>query len=482
MGRHHGSRSDVTVSRRRRRAARGPVAAIAVTVLLVAGLASPALAGGVVGDPQPELAHFSVGATGGTGTGAVVADGDLVLAAPSTSGTAIEVCVLRPGARACTSRATLQAFHHAGDPQDSFGGTVEVLATGGEDVSIVALDCCYIGADGAVVFDSTDGGRTFAGMKEAGDIATIGAATYAGGSLVVGSFEQGGLEVQALAPDPSSAQTSYAVPVGGEDGETSLATYHGGVLVANDNLKNTYVEYAKSGSGLNTSSSYKRVGTFGNELVTGISGDALLTDPGGSLTGGERLRFFNGTSFGPPRKVPDSRAGDDGYFSVQEVGTTVHVFFLGRRDGYNLFEDTTTDGVHWTQHEFSSLIGSSSLSPVLGPTGAGLLFANDGTPLLAQPILNAQGVHVALSPARVRAGHAAVLRGTATPRLGGQVVTLEALHGSAWFGVKSTHESATGAFAFSVAGATATYRAVVNLKPGYYQYGYSNAATLTAVA
>ena len=49
------------------------------------------------------------------------------------------------------------------------------------------------------------------------------------------------------------------------------------------------------------------VGIFGNEPVLGISGAALLTDPGGSLTGGVRLRLFNGTSFGAPQKVPEPR-------------------------------------------------------------------------------------------------------------------------------------------------------------------------------
>ncbi|HEV3212173.1 MAG TPA: hypothetical protein VGZ03_02130 [Acidimicrobiales bacterium] len=448
---------------------------------LVGGAATPALAGGgTVGDPQPELAQFRVGSTGGNGTGAVLPNGNLVLATPSKSGTTIAVCVLHPGGRSCASTATLSANKAGG--QDTFYGTVEVIASGGSDVEVVALDCCNIGPDGAVIFDSTDGGLTFTGLKKAGTIASIGAATYAGGSIVVGSFSQGGLQVQALAPDPSTPQMSFAVPIPGTDGDTSLTTYHGGVLVASDNLKNTYVEYATAGSGLNTSGSYVRVGTFGNELVTAVSGSALLTDPGGSLTGGERLRFFNGTSFGPPHKVPDAKLGDDGYFALQQVGATVHVFFLGRRNGYDVFEETTTDGVHWSAlHQFGAAIGSSSLVPVLGPTGAGVLYATAGFPLLAQPILNVQGVHVALAATRVKVGHATVLRGTASPHLVSQGVTLEQLHGGRWYGVRSTKEHANGTFTFGVAGATATYRAVVNERPGYFQFGYSNAATLTAL-
>jgi len=452
-----------------------------LSAALVAGVATPALAGGgVVGEPQPELTAFKVGATGGNGTGAVLPDGNLVLATPSRSATSITVCVLHPGGRSCASTATLQANRAGG--QDTFYGTVEVLATGGSHVAVVALDCCNIGPDGAVIFDSTNGGVSFSALKEAGTIASIGAATYAGGNVVVGSVSQGGLQVQALAPDPVTPQTSYAVPVGGADGDTSLATYHGGVLVASDNVKNTYVEYASSGSGLNTTGSYKRVGTFSNELVTAVSGDALLTDPGGSLTGGERLRIFNGTSFGPPRKVPDSREGDDGYFAMQEVGGVVHVFFLGRRYGYDVFEETTTNGVRWSPlHQFGPAIGSTSLVPVLGPSGAGLLYATAGTPLLAQPVLNALNVHVTLAP-RVRAGHPAVLRGTVRPVVPGpQVVTLQTLRAGRWYPVKSTHTKG-GGFFFNVAGRTATYRAVANYKPGYFEYGYSRAVTVTAVA
>jgi hypothetical protein len=47
--------------------------------------------------------------------------------------------------------------------------------------------------------------------------------------------------------------------------------------------------------------------------------------------------------------------------------------------------------------------------------------------------------------------------------------------------MKTGHESAAGTFATSVPGVTRTYRAVLNQRPGYYEYGYSNAVTLVAV-
>jgi hypothetical protein len=459
---------------------------VAAVGALVALSAAPAIAGGgVVGDPQPELARFTVDpAGGGTGSGAVLPDGNLVLAAPNGSGSNIRVCVLHPGSRACVSTATLVPYSGGGG--DSFSGTAEVLATGGDDVSVVTEDCCYldVGGDngGAVVFDSTNGGASFSVEHPAGTIQGISAATYADGQIVVADSESGGLNVQAFPVDPSTAETAIATPRGGDVGTSSLTTYDGGVLLAADDTTNTHVQYATSD--FNASGSWSTVGTFGNELVSAASGNALLTDPGGSLTGGERLRFFTGSSFGAASKVPDSAAGDDGYFTMQEVGRDVHVFFIGRRDSYDAFEESTTDGTHWSgldQYTMGSAIDAGSLAAVLGPTGAGLLFENDGTPLTAQPVLNAQGVHVTLTATKVKVGHTTTLRGTATPRLPGQLVTLEREDAGKWYAVSTTHETSSGTFSFVLPAVTRTYRAVVNLKPGYDEYGYSNAATVTAI-
>jgi hypothetical protein len=439
----------------------------------------PAGAAGVVGDPQPELTQFTTGTVGGLGTGTVLPNGELVLAAASKSATTIGVCVLHPGGRTCASRATLQA--HAGD---TFFGTTEVLATGGTNVSVVAIDCCTIGADTAVTFNSTNDAKTFSVLVEAGNLSSIGAGTEVGGQLVVATYGQAGTQVQAFVPHPGSPVTAFATVNGSAGSDTSLTTYNGGVLVASDDTTNTHVAFAPSASDFSSSGAYTSVGTFANELTTAISGNALLTDPGGSITGGERLRFFNAASktFGPGHRVPDTKEGDDGYFTMQDVGGTVHVFFEGRRYGYDVFTEATRDGVHWTPLvQFGSAIFASSLAPVLGPTGAGLLFENDGAPLKAQPILNRQSVHITLAAHRVKAGHSVAIHGTAAPHLVGLVVTLEYLHAGRWYPQKTSHESAMGTFAFSVPGVTRTYRAVLNQRPGYYEYGYSNAVTLVAV-
>jgi hypothetical protein len=449
------------------------------TVLLASQAAAAVPAGGTKGDPQPELAQFKVGAAGQAGSGAVLPDGTLVLAAPSKSGNAVHVCVLHPGNRKCASTTTLP-------PQsgDTLFEIPEVLPTGGHSVSIVVYDCCNSTPDNVFVYHSTDDGKSFSHFVRAGTIAAVGAGTVANGQLVVATSDNNSLQVQAFPANPSGPTGSFAEPNGKQDADTYLTTYKGGVLVASDDDDNVYVEYAASGSNFNASGSYKSVATLKHQIVTGLSGNALLTDPGGSLTGGERLLFFNGKSFGTSHKVPDSKAGDDGYFAMQETGKVVHVFFEGRRDHYDLISETTSNGTHWSsQQRYGTAITSTWLAPVLGHTGSGLVFESGslGAPLLAQPILNPQRVHISLRRSKVPAGHSTKLTGQATPHLNHQTVKLEDESHGRWYVVKTAHESASGKFSFTVPGRTRTYRAVVADKPGYYLYGYSGSVKLTAV-
>jgi hypothetical protein len=459
--------------------ARLAAAAFLATAMTTAFAAGPAMAkpaGGTVGDPQPELAQFRVGGFGQSGSGVVMSNGDLVLASISKSGTAINVCLLDPGARKCDSTLTLSA-----DAGDSFYGTPEVLSTGGANVSVVSYDCCNIGANGVVTFNSTDGAITFGPETSAGDIDGVGAGTVADGQFVVANDVSSGFSVQAFPPNPASPEGSSATPVAGDVGASALATYDGGVLVASDDLTNTHVEYAPSGSDFNTSASYRHIATITNEDTAAASGSAVLTIPGGTLTGADELRFFNGTSLGKGYKAPVPKASDDGYWGMQDVGGTVYVFFLNRRVGYDVYEETTRNGTSWSAlQRYGSAITSSQLVPVLGSSGAGIVFEADSPKLMAQPILNAQRVHIALRHSHVRAGHSTKLTGTASPALNHQLVTLEKDVHNRWYVVATTRESATGRFSFTVPGVTRTYRAVVSYKPGYYQYGYSNSVKLTA--
>jgi hypothetical protein len=109
---------------------------------------------------------------------------------------------------------------------------------------------------------------------------------------VVADYTSGGFNAQAFPPSPATPQTTYATPNSHEVGTAALSTYDGGVLAADDDLTNTYVEYAASGSDFNSSSSYKSVANFANEDTVALSGNALLTDPRGSLTGGDVLRVL----------------------------------------------------------------------------------------------------------------------------------------------------------------------------------------------
>jgi len=266
-------------------------------------------------------------------------------------------------------------------------------------------------------------------------------------------------------------------------GDSSITTYDGGVLVANDDTNgNTVVEYAKSGSDYNESSSYKSVAVIKNEDLSGLSGNALLTDPGGSLTGGERIRFFNGTSFGTWHKVPEPMNGDDGYFTIAESGGSLaHIFFENRRNGYDVYSETTTNGVNWSGLSiYNPSAFSDELFPVLNSLGSGLAYETDGAQIRAQPLMLPQTVHVKLAKSSVSAGTPTKLTGTDTVHLKNDKVTLEQLSGTSWKNFATTSEAAGGTFSFKIPGYSHSYRAVVNDDPGYFQFGYSNVVAVTA--
>jgi hypothetical protein len=443
-----------------------------------------------VGDPQPELASFAVASSGGgAGSGAALPDGTIVLAWLSDDGATAVVCTVPPGGRRCGSVATLSPYEGQG-LEDSFSGVPEVLSTGGTDVAVVAEDCChvpaFVGLGGAVVFQSTNDGASFSGETPAGAIQGVDAATFAGGRIVVASSDTSSLNVQALPPAPQVALTAPAHPNARHDGETSLSTYEGGLLVASDDAGgNTLVEYAPSGSDLNLSSSYRApVGVFDREDLAGVSGNALLTYSS-TASEGAFLRFFNGRSFGPSYKVPEPALGADGSWAIEDVGGLVHVFFVDRGASPDICSETTRDGTRWSAiATYSAAATAGALVPALGPTGAGLVFESEvsSPPLVVQPILDYQPVAIELARHRAPAGKRTYLTGQAGVHVAGQLVTLERrLSAGVWTSVAVARESPRGAFVFTVPGITEVYRAVVAFEPGYYLYGYSNLVTLTAV-
>jgi hypothetical protein len=471
-------------STRRRRL--GGLGAAAMASLLAVAMSATATAattiamGATRGDPQPELALFNVGGSGGTyGSGVALPDGTLVLAALSDTGGSARVCMLHPGERSCAATSVL----HTSQRDADFSGTAEVIGAGGRDVSVVLNDSRV----GNIVYNSTNDGKSFSSTFVSAGEAMYGVAsgTSIRGQLIVAAVDPHlGVQVQAFSATEKTPETAFANP-SGDDYDTYVSDYKGGVLEASDNLSNTYVKYAPAGSDFNATSSYKSVGTFAGQQVSGLSGGVLLTDPHGSLTGGELLRSFNGTSFGAGHKVPEPSGGDDGYFTLQEVGGVVHVFFLNRRHGYDIYSETTTNGDHWSPRTiYNTAVTTGLLVPVLETNGTGVVYEASTGPkaLLAQPILEPQSVRVSLKHSRVKAGTSTTLKGKASPVLKGQRVVLQRLSGGLWYHAGSTTESASGTFSFNVPGVTHTYRAVVADKVGYYLYGYSNPVTLTAVS
>jgi len=130
-------------------------------------------------------------------------------------------------------------------------------------------------------------------------------------------------------------------------------------------------------------------------------------------------------------------------------------------------------------YDVASAIAASEFVPVLGSIGTGIVYEGDSTPVLAQPILDAQAVHITIAPATVTPGHHAVLSGTVAPKVAGLHVTIEKFFEGTWEPVGATLvESASGTFHTDVS-VESEYRAVVADDPGLYEYGYSNGAYLT---
>lgn len=474
-------------------ASRRAVALAAALVVLCAVLAGGAFASArstTVGDPQPELAPFSLGAIGsGAGSGVVLPNGDLVLASLAPSGTSAVVCVVSPGGKKCSSSVTLRAYSAHGQ-QDLFSGVPQVVATGGSDVAVVLEDCCAIpafsGLGGAVVFESTNDAATFSPAIPAGTIRGVDAASLVDGEIVVASAETTSLNVQSLSVASKMTVTAPVHPDTRADGDTSLSTYDGGLVVASDDTRgDTLVEFAPRASNLNRSSSYRPVGAFDGEDLAGVSGNALLTYSS-TPSPGVYLRFFNGASFGPRYRVPLPEGSGEGLWSVEVTDGLVHVFFLDKSQDWAICSESTRNGVRWSQTTvYGPAETAGGLVPVLGPSGAGLIFETNVTapPSYVQPVLDYQAVAIKLARLRAPAGRRTTLTGDASPALAGQAVTLERrISAGQWANISLTHESPAGAFSFTVPGVSDAYRVMVASEPGYYLIGYSNVVLLTAVA
>jgi hypothetical protein len=469
----------------------GRVTFATITALLLGlfaalgGVASAAAnSGGVKGNPQPELKPFSIGASADPGSVAIEPDGSLVVAYGISSGNGkTAVCLLNRGGHKCTSGPAL--VPPSGD--DLFG-TSEVFVPSANHVVVLQGDCCDDNPAGdTVLFTSTNGGKTFGAPVRVGSVG-VGVAALVGGDIVFTTGDNhDGLQIESVpAIGATGPPAEIANPITATAYDVGVGSYKKGALVATDqDLPTSYttqVLYAAAGKNFNATGSYAGVGTFKNEQLVGLSGDALLTQ---QTNGGEALvlRIFNGKSFGKAHIVPDTAGGGPEWFSFDTDPTgAVHVFNVSTHlaEDYDLYEESTATGAKWSAPvDLGDAVDNDYFGSALSANGSGLVLGTN--PAIGYPVLAAQSVSFTLSKASVTAGHAVIGSGKGSAPAKGRVIQLQELRSGLWYAIASTHESASGSFSFSIknSGAgTYTYRAVASDWAGYVEYGYSAARAL----
>ena len=445
-----------------------------------AGTAKPAVSG-IKGDPQPEIKPFKISATGyGGGNAAIESNGRLVVAyaVANVDGKAV-VCVLARGASKCKSSVTLSPL----DGDDMFG-VPSVFAPSANHVVVLMSTCCDDAANGdTLVFTSTNGGRTFAAPVRVGSHGPDAAAQV--GSQIV--FEEGGHDGAQVESVPALGATAppaaTATPFTAVSYAQGVGSYKGGALIGTQfdgKVDSTYVKYAPAGKNVNATGSYHSVGSFSNEELIGMSGDALLTE---AASGALRVRLFNGTTFGPARTVPalaSELGGPAWWYLDTDARGQVHVFSdrAFAPVSYALYMQSSWTGASWTRPDnLGNAITSDYFGAALDSIGSGVVVGStDHEPVWIYPVLAPQGVSFGLAKSTVGQGRTTVGSGKGTPIAKGRTVWLQVERSGKWYSVATTHESGTGSFSFTIKGGAAgtfDYRAVVSDFAGYLQYGYS---------
>jgi hypothetical protein len=452
-----------------------------------AGQARPAVTG-IKGDPQPELKPFKIAGTGSGGASAAIeSNGAMVVAYDVANGDGkVVVCVLNRGASKCASSVTLSPL--SGDDTEGTPSAY-VFTPSANHVVVLMSSCCDSNVNGGdLVFTSTNGGRTFGAPVRVGS-AGMGAAALVGSQIVFESGGSDGAGVEAVpalgatAPPAATATaftaTSYAQGVG---------SYRGGALIASQydgsKVDSTYVAYAPKGKNFNATGSYHKVGSFSDEELEGMSGNALLTE---TASGALRVRLFNGTAFGPAHTVPalGHLGGPVWWGFDQDPRGQVHVISDRAFEpvSYHVYIQSSATGAAWS----SPLnLGDGSTDDYFGVAldslGSGLVVGTaDHEPVWAYPVLAPQGVSFSLKNSTIAKGHSTVASGKGSPIGKGRAVQLQVERSGLWYWVATTHENASGAFSFTIKGTTAgtrDYRAMVSDFAGYLQFGYSAARAL----
>jgi hypothetical protein len=457
-------------------------------VAAFAGTAMASPAGGVKGDPQPELTPFKLGVLKASSPGGGIAmepDGGLVAAYDIGVGSGrLQVCVLSRGGHGCASKTELSPPSSS----DDTSGAPGVFIPSANHVIVLQATCCDGSADGGdVLFSSTNGGKTFGPAVRVGSL-SVDASALIGGQIVFGQGGHDGAQVESIPVSASGPPAVTATPISKTSYEFSIGSYRSGALIASQSdgaaFDTTYVDYAASGSDFNATSSYHQVGAISKEGLIGMAGDALLTiQTGGKETA--ELRLFNGRGFGPAHAVPGTSGGEPEWFTVnQDPSGAVHVFADRAAQGYDLIEHTSTDGgARWQAPvNLGNAIDSDYYNAALDSHGAGLVLGTDQAE--AYPVLAAQGVSFSIKSSSIRKGKSATASGKISPAAVGRLITLQVQgSGGKWFDVThaTAHTKSGGSFSFTIKGSAAgsfRYRAVASDLAGYLMYGYSNAKSL----
>ena len=363
-----------------------------------------------------------------------------------------------------------------------------MFAPSANHVVVLMSTCCDDAANGdTLVFTSANGGRTFAAPVRVGSLGPDAAAQV--GTQIV--FEEGGHDgaqvesVPALGASGPPAVT--ATPFAAVSYAQGVGSYKGGALIGTQfdgSVDSTYVKYAPAGKNFNASASYHSVGSFSNEELIGMSGDALLTE---AASGALRIRLFNGATFGPAHVVPalGPLVGPAWWALDTDPRGQVHVFTTRSSApvSYALYMQSSATGASWTRPlNLGNAVTSDYLGAALDRIGSGLVIGtNDHEPTWIYPVLAPQAVSFTLSKSTIAPGRTTVGAGKGSPLGKGRTVWLQVERHGVWYTVATTHETATGSFSFAIKGAAAggyDYRAVASDVAGYVQYGYSVARVL----
>jgi len=472
------------------RTRRSAVAVLSAGLLcLVTALSGTAYAHakGEKGDPQPELKPFKIGAGISGGTVAIEPDGSLVVAydvATKNTEGAIEVCVLKRGGTACTTKVELRTLS-----SDDVFNTPQVFALSNTHIVVLQTTCCDANIDGGdLLFSSTDGGKTFGMPVRVGFVSTVGAVSVGGNIVFIGGDPHSGTQVASIPDDATAPQLGFDQVTATAPSDVAISAYKNGVLAGSDVLSKghytTKVDYASSGTDFNTGP-YTKVGTFKDEFIVGMSGSALLTGQDNGK-GHLLLRLFNGTSYGSPHAVPGYKGVSLGLWATidRDASGVTHIFAESTSVGpiYDLLETSTRSGTSWSgRTDLGNAIDNNTFGVSLDSTGSGMVLGGSGKEF-GYPVLATQKVTFALSKSSIKTGKKVKGKGTVTVAAKGRKVWLQIERKGLWYNVASTKESASGSFTFTIKGSstgTFRYRAVANDHAGYVQFGYSSGRSLT---